>query len=174
LRLAREQYHSDCKGQSLSALLSKRWTWRNLDPRLQGVSDMYTLPNRGLFLVERRLANKPGRHVGILDVGNTFQQQRLGWWSSVVYQYGPTGITFEDLTAYWTTIKPITDVAGAVSRFREARLAAYDLVTNNCEHFARYVASGSRESKQVQAWGWVLGITAACLVLSQLPGDKAT
>lgn len=41
----------------------------------------------------------------------------------------------------------------AKSVWEALRRPSYDLFGNNCENFARYVATGKRESTQVQAVG---------------------
>ena len=52
----------------------------------------------------------------------------------------------------------LEDEADAIARiYRAAENPNYDLFGHNCEHFARYVATGRRESTQIQlaVAGWV-------------------
>lgn len=53
------------------------------------------------------------------------------------------------------------DYAQIYTRLTEvlSKREQYDLLMNNCEHVARYVLSGKKESKQVQGW-----IVAACVI----------
>jgi hypothetical protein len=53
----------------------------------------------------------------------------------------------------------ITDEWYATQRYQIAiGNPAYSLFGHNCEHFARFVATGIPESKQLQAVGWVAGL----------------
>jgi hypothetical protein len=55
----------------------------------------------------------------------------------------------------------ITDEDDAVHRIRRANEdPQYSLLGHNCEHFARYVATGRRESHQVQIIGVIAGLAA--------------
>ena len=56
------------------------------------------------------------------------------------------------------------DVPLLIARLREAwQNPCYDLLGNNCEHFARYIAYGKRESIQLQ---WVvIGAVAVGVML---------
>jgi hypothetical protein len=68
-------------------------------------------------------------------------------------------------TGYWTIEKRILDERSAVQRLIEAcGRPEYHLVGNNCEHFARHIATGVRESQQVQIFGLIsilLGVAFA-------------
>lgn len=64
-------------------------------------------------------------------------------------------------TGTWQVLGRITDEAYALNRMREAlRTPHYNLFGNNCEHFARYVATGKRESTQVQGAVVMVGLAA--------------
>jgi hypothetical protein len=41
----------------------------------------------------------------------------------------------------------------------------YDLVSNNCEHAARWIVSGKAESRQINGVGWALGIGLVALLV---------
>lgn len=48
----------------------------------------------------------------------------------------------------------------------------YDLIAFNCEHFARWIATGKLESKQVKTASTVAIISGAALLTSQNPAIK--
>lgn len=84
----------------------------------------------------------------------------------VIHQFPPEiRIDWLQDTGQWEVLGRITDEAEAMSRIEMARCSpAYDLVGHNCEHFARYVATGKRESIQVQAAMLVAGLVALAFV----------
>jgi len=43
----------------------------------------------------------------------------------------------------------------------------YDLITNNCEQIVREIATGIRESKQLQGWAFIGIVGLVAIVLSQ-------
>lgn len=56
-------------------------------------------------------------------------------------------------TGNWEIVGRVRDdqINNAIQRIHEAlRNPKYDLFGNNCEHFARYVTTGVKESKQLQ------------------------
>jgi hypothetical protein len=56
---------------------------------------------------------------------------------------------------------PVTDEQFALQRLKVAAANPdYDLFGNNCEHFARFVATGVRESTQLRAAVVVVGLAA--------------
>ena len=121
-------------------------------------------PTRGLFLARRYSSEKGVHHFGILDVGN-----HLGYEAArepvMIHMVSPhVRAEWFSTTGHWDMFEPITDVPGAVARLQQALgLPCYDLVFNNCEHFARYVATGVRESRQVKevlTLAGVVGIVA--------------
>jgi hypothetical protein len=55
----------------------------------------------------------------------------------------------------------ITNEGDAIDRLNIAlKNPTYDLFGHNCEHFARYVATGKKESTQIQAVGLITGLVA--------------
>jgi len=122
-------------------------------------------PTRGLYLARRYSREKGVHHFGILDVGN-----HLGYETArepvIIHMVSPhVRAEWLSTTGRWDMFDPITDVPGAVGRLQQALgFPCYDLVFNNCEHFARYVATGARESVQVRNIGIALGIAALCLL----------
>ena len=105
----------------------------------------------GLYLVAQHLPEKGVDHYGILDIGNNFRFAIVH--EPVVVHHPPPAIRADWLstTGTWSIAGRIFDVAGARFRLRLALARAnYDLLGNNCEHFARFIAYGKRESGQVQ------------------------
>lgn len=63
-------------------------------------------------------------------------------------------------------LEQIVDENAALRRVAiAARNPKYDLFGNNCEHFARYIASGKRESHQVRGF---VAFAAGLLLLIRL------
>jgi hypothetical protein len=61
-------------------------------------------------------------------------------------------------TGYWQVLIKIADEHNAIQRLVAACAnPVYSAFGNNCEHFARYIATGKRESHQVQIAG-VVGV----------------
>lgn len=121
----------------------------------------------GLYLLKQKSIEKGVEHYGILDIGNLLQlkEARQALQPVVVHQTMPS-IRYDWLqdTGSWTIEGKIFDEEYALSRIREAfKNPDYDLFINNCEHFARYVATGVRESRQVQA-GVILTSLAALAI----------
>ena len=122
----------------------------------------------GLYLVKQRLEGKGVKHNGILDIGN--RRRDPGNWRGTpmgIHQAWPVlRVDRFEGTGAWVVLGLITDEAMAFSRMREAaNNPAYDLFGNNCEHFARFVATGRRESVQLQAGLAILGLVALGFVL---------
>lgn len=113
----------------------------------------------GLYLMVQHSAEKGVDHYGILDIGNN-----LGYLAAVepvVVHQSPPAIRANWLSATgaWRITARIIDTAGALLRLRAALANRnYDLLGNNCEHFARYVAYGRRESGQLQGALIVVGL----------------
>jgi hypothetical protein len=113
----------------------------------------YDSSKNGLYLVMRKSAEKGVDHYGILDRGNLMGNPNIRSFSSIVIHLMPSGLCadwFRDTE--WCVIEKIADETGAIQRLREAlSRPTYNLIFNNCEHFARHVAGRKRESTQVQA-----------------------
>jgi len=113
-------------------------------------------------------------HYGILDVGNRLNLPNVGWQPVVIHQTPPE-IRLDRLedTGNWKVLGKITDEPDAIARINKAvKNNAYDLFGNNCEHFARYIATGRRESTQLQAWGFIAGLIGIIVALS-ISGKRA-
>ncbi len=98
-----------------------------------------------------------------MDVGNRLALLNVDGSHPVVVHQTPPAISLHWLkdTGTWKVLSKITDEAEAIQRMKKAlENPKYDLFGHNCEHFARYVATGRRESTQLQ----VAGAAAAGLV----------
>ena len=118
----------------------------------------------GLYLLKQPSTRKLGiDHYGIWDVGNRLQLQGSDWHHPTVIHQMPEGIQIDwfQNTGAWTNLGKVSDEEDALRRIQQAFAdPSYRLFDNNCEHFARYVATGVKESTQVQAAGIVVGLAA--------------
>lgn len=121
----------------------------------------------GLYLVVQKSPTKGVDHYGILDIGNNLEVTGADRINPVIVHQCPPGIRADWLqdTGTWNVLGKITDERYAIERYKAALAnPAYDLFGHNCEHFARFVATGVRESTQLQAAGVVAGLAALAVV----------
>jgi hypothetical protein len=121
----------------------------------------------GLYLASQRSAQKAGRSIRDHRHWKPARDCRRRRINPVVVHQLPPTIKADWLqnTGTWRILGKITDEPYAIARFRAAMAnPRYDLFGHNCEHFARFVASGVRESRQLQAAG--LSVALAALVIS--------
>jgi hypothetical protein len=115
----------------------------------------------GIFLVKKQSTKIPGaQHYGVLVAG-----EPLRWIPHnepvVIHRTLDMRADWADTTGVWELVEqvPPDQTQSAVARasmvFDEPD---YYLLTNNCEHTARYITSGEKRSTQV---GWYLGVGAA-------------
>lgn len=127
----------------------------------------------GLYLLRQRSGSKGVDHYGVLDVGNRLGYLKPFLSGPLVIHQTPPQVRVDPLetTGRWEVLGWITDEAGALERIKAALQAPrYDLFGNNCEHFARYVAVGKRESPQLQgavAFIGVVGLIIAAVSSGQ-------
>ncbi len=118
----------------------------------------------GLYLLMQKSIDKGIDHYGILDIGNRLNIEAVRFSSQpVVIHQTPPSIQVHWLqdTGTWNILGKITDEPMAIGRIIEAsKNPLYNLFGNNCEHFARFVATGVRESRQVQAAVFITGLAA--------------
>lgn len=137
----------------------------------QGFSD-------GLYLVKQKLNKKPFvDHYGIVDIGNILNHPQGNPDMPIVIHQAVPRIRVDWLsnTGTWDIIGKVNDdqLINAKERIDEALTnPAYDLFNNNCEHFARYVITGIKESKQLQAVG--VGVTLWAILWSIWKINKET
>ncbi len=112
----------------------------------------------GLYLVKQKSNIKPNLidHYGVIDIGNTLSHPQGNPYMSIVIHQAIPAIRVDWLsstTGTWDVMGKVLDdqILNAKKRIHEAlRNPLYDLFGNNCEHFARYVTTGLKESKQLQ------------------------
>ena len=107
------------------------------------------------------------QHFGIIDVGNRFNHQQANGSHPIVYHKTLEGIQINWLqdTGLWDIIEKITDEKKANQMLLKAlENPDYDLFSNNCEHFANMIAKGKKESKQLQAVGWIAGLAVITII----------
>jgi hypothetical protein len=129
----------------------------------QGFSD-------GLYLLKQKSQAKGVDHYGIMDIGNRLNQSLPFGAQPVVVHQTPPSLRMDWLqnTGQWEVMGRITDEPAAIARINEAaKTPNYDLFGNNCEHFARYAATGRRESTQLQTAVVVAGLAALTYIAVQ-------
>ncbi len=135
----------------------------------------YNRLENGLYLITQKSEVKgiAVDHYGILDIGNRLKLSN-GWQPIVIHQTPPRIRTdWLSNTGRWKILGRITDEQFAKTRIQKAlENDAYDLFGNNCEHFALYVATGKRESSQIQGMILMMGLIALLLIIAKT-GDAA-
>jgi hypothetical protein len=118
----------------------------------------------GIWLVKRW---DPSKGVDHYVVGMT------GTWPLRVERLGPTIVQLlpsgPNVAPWvqgqgWNVVGRAPDPARAIERLIATWGTRFDLVNNNCEHFARYVVSGTRESQQVQVGVALVGLGLAIVL----------
>ncbi len=117
-------------------------------------------------VVEHYAIIGPGRHLGFPRILGSLVLELMA---------GGPRVRHLGLNESWT-LQPIQDVVGACKRIRELsrdwKRHEYDALGNNCEHWARYIASGVRRSEQVRGI-LIAGILVAGLVMFCREGASA-
>ena len=126
----------------------------------------------GIFLV-RRQSELPGiAHYGVMDIGNCLNLYVTEGSIPVVIDLTQAGIALRstlDITP-WELMGQAEDEQAAAARLWEAiEDKTYRVLSNNCEHFARMVVGGIRESKQLQAYSLLAG---TMIVLALMDAEK--
>ena len=122
----------------------------------------------GIYLAKKPAEKFGGliEHYGIIEVGNILNLVAADLNTLVVYhQTAEKGFTYEYISSPspWTIIGRVRNenLMDARSRLINASTEPnYDLWGNNCEHFARYVASGEKTSSQLNGCLAVTGLVA--------------
>jgi hypothetical protein len=125
----------------------------------------------GLYRIKRksRVKGVLVNHYGILDIGNCLYLPAIGN-SSVVIHQTPLPIRTDWLahTGEWDLMGRIIDERHAMEKINKTlENDMYDLFVNNCQHFARYVATGARESTQIHAAAFIVGLLVILVVLAK-------
>lgn len=115
----------------------------------------------GVFLLKR--PGKGGEHYGVGVSG--WRSGRFGSFSAVAVQLFPRGVAVTPWDESWgPALQAAVDAEAALQRLERATVNTYDFVTQNCEHFARYVVTGTRESRQIQG-GLALAALGALILV---------
>jgi hypothetical protein len=125
----------------------------------------------GLYIVKRPASLPPGTmHYGFAAVGRYARFfDPLSNGPVVIHKTNQPGRHCDSFNSYeWERVEKIPDVylARVLYRARISWNDPYDLFLDNCEHWARYIATGKKESTQVQTFVKVVGFgTLAYLCL---------
>jgi len=120
----------------------------------------------GVYLLKRWSREKGVDHYAVGLAGDS--AGKAGYWRDVAIQLLPGGLVAEVWSAApgWEVLGKAQDESLALQRLHLEGGARYALVGFNCEHFARHVVNGRRESRQVQGVA-VLGLLAALILASR-------
>ena len=124
----------------------------------------------GLYLLKQRSLQKGVDHYAILDIGNRLERDwNYGQRPAIVHQTPPTlRPDWAQDTGEWEIIGQVVDESGARARIAMVAIAPnYDLFGNNCEHFARFVATGVRASHQVRGYCLIGALVAIAIIANQ-------
>lgn len=112
----------------------------------------------GLYLAQQKSNIKPYffDHYGVIDVGNILNHPQGNPNMPIVIHQANPAIRADGLTntPSWKVMGKVNDahLINAKKRLQEAlKNPEYNLICNNCEHFARYVTTGIKESTQIQS-----------------------
>jgi len=108
----------------------------------------------GLYLMKQKSEDKGVDHYGILDIGNKIRHPKVDGVNPIVIHQTPPNIRIDwfQNTGAWELLGKITDEKMAIERMKHTvKDSGYNLFGHNCEHFARFVATGKKESEQLQA-----------------------
>lgn len=127
------------------------------------------LNHRGLYLLRQPSRDKGVDHYAVLDVGNILNISGASSSRPFLIHQTPPSIRIDDFhqSGQWWLMGKVQDEIGAAFRLRAAlENSEYDLFGNNCEHFARFVTTGVRESSQLQSAVSLVGVVALlCIAL---------
>jgi hypothetical protein len=118
-------------------------------------------PNQGVYLAKQRSSYFVIEHYGVIVVGNSLLTQ-IGFPknNALVFHLLDKGIQVDYLetSGNWEILGQVneTQISNSIWRLKFAfNNPNYNLLSNNCEQFARYVAEGVKQSTQVQGAGLV-------------------
>ena len=89
-----------------------------------------------------------------------------------VFELLPEGYRVTDLegfaagrTVKFSDWRPLSDAPFIRARLASLRPSRWNLCSNNCEHVARWVLTGRRESRQIVSWSRVAAAVVGAAVL---------
>lgn len=121
----------------------------------------------GLYLVQQWRPDKGVTHVAVLDLGNSSGYAATAPSEPLLIHLSPSGLQVERLhgTGQWSLMERAPDTHAAVNRLLAAASnSRYNVLANNCEHFARFVVRGLPESPQLVGALVFTGLVAALVV----------
>jgi len=120
----------------------------------------------GVFLLKRWSPEKGVDHYSVGLAGSA--ACRAGFRQATVMQLGPTGTRSAVWTEgdRWEVLAQAGNERAALGRLAAQLEGRYALMSSNCEHFAREVVTGVRESRQVQG-AVLVGVLAAIVIASR-------
>ena len=108
----------------------------------------------GIYLVSRKGAKSDSYdHYGIAVSGKFLKEFNFWGNKSKVIHRIDSGVVENDYDPLsWQVLyrMPENEIPLAILRTKLSLNEKYNLILNNCEHFARYVTTGKKESSQVQ------------------------
>lgn len=128
----------------------------------------------GIYMVKQHSHTKGVDHYGVLDVGNQLRIAQADGKRPMVIHQAPPSLQLDTVEASgpWTIVARSSDLTMSYLAFWQAAQAPnYNALFNNCEHFARAVVLGNRESVQVQQ-ALVIGAVAVALIGLTRSEDK--
>ncbi|XDD45585.1 hypothetical protein AB3N60_12820 [Leptospira sp. WS39.C2] len=128
---------------------------------------------KGLYLVKKPAEKFLGLvdHYAVIDAGNTSGLfSNFGQGPILIEKIVGKGNVYRYMSGDWTILGKVKDhhIFAATLRLAQAlNDPSYDLLGNNCEHFARFIAEGRKTSKQVNSFGAIALFFGAVLLLSR-------
>ena len=107
----------------------------------------------GVYLVKRKSVYFDKDHYGFAVVGKFLKYFDSSWDRPKVIHKTNLGVHADPFEPFsWERIEKMSesDIRLAVLRTKISMNDAYDLLLDNCEHFARFVITGIKESSQIQ------------------------
>lgn len=127
----------------------------------------FPLLSDGIYQVKRKSDYPFMEHYGVVVSGRFLKNFGFSSYRTKVIHKTNVGVFADDYNySDWQIIKKIPEnqIPLAIMRARVSIDNVYDLLIDNCEHFARFVTEGKKQSSQVQNFV-VLGGIALTLIL---------
>lgn len=126
---------------------------RNISPVISEFQSH--LFENGIYLVKRKSTYAPfiKEHYGVAIIGRYLRNFNPQWNKATVIHKTNLGVRRDNFNPFeWEKVEKISEqnITDAVNRTGITMNDAYDLLSDNCEHFARFVTTGKKESTQVQ------------------------
>lgn len=110
--------------------------------------------DEGIYLVKRKSVITPVmEHYGIAILGKYLNYFDSSWKEPKVIHKTNLGVHADSFHSFdWEKVEKISNstIYEVIMRTNLSQYDVYNLLVNNCEHFARFVTTGKKESSQVQ------------------------